>query len=213
MLASASRASRRVFQTHRQIKTSFRSLSTTTADKQVNKQVNTDAGVFDKIAFIGTGKMAQALIHPLIDKGVQPASQIQVFDVSESAMRHMESAYPGIQTANSIPELVAGADLVLCAVKPQNLTESFFAECRKGHPTDESIFLSIIAGKKASTFEEGGFSKIVRSMPNTPAQIGQGMTVWSCTSNLTAGERKKIRSILGSTGKSVSCLLSFLSFR
>jgi pyrroline-5-carboxylate reductase len=204
MLASASR---RAFQTgpsllRHQWTTALALRSLSSAAATATDPLPTKP-VFGKIAFIGTGKMAQALIHPLIEKGVQPASQIQVFDVSESAMRHMESAYPGVQTANSIPELVKGADLVLCAVKPQNLTESFFKECRKGQPTDESIFLSIIAGKKASTFEEGGFSKIVRSMPNTPATIGQGMTVWSCTPNLTADERKKIRSILGSTGKSM----------
>jgi len=158
--------------------------------------------VFGKISFIGTGKMAQAILQPLIEKGVQPADQITVFDAIPKTMQHMAERY-GVQTANSIPEAIAGADLVLCAVKPQNLTDQFFAECRKAEPTDDSILLSVIAGKPSEIYQKGGFQKIVRSMPNTPATIGQGMTVWSCTPNLTAAERKKIRLILSSTGKSV----------
>jgi len=65
------------------------------------------------------------------------------------------------------------------------------------------IALSIIAGKAINVFYDGGFTKIVRSMPNTPATIGQGMTVWSCTENLTVEERKKIRDILSTCGKSM----------
>lgn len=159
-------------------------------------------GVFRKIACIGTGKMAQAILHPLIEQGVQPADGFTVFDAQPVTMQKLQEKY-GVQTADSIPEALADADMILCAVKPQNLTEQFFEECRKANPTEESIFLSVIAGKPSATYERGGFSKIVRSMPNTPATIGQGMTVWSCTPNLTAQERKKIRTILSSTGKSV----------
>jgi pyrroline-5-carboxylate reductase len=99
-----------------------------------------------------------------------------------------------------------GADLVICCVKPQNLTEGFFNECLKANLRDDSIFLSVIAGKTIDTFRQGGFERIVRSMPNTPASIGQGMTVWSCTDNLTTSERKKIKGILSSFGKSVRIL-------
>lgn len=159
------------------------------------------------MACIGTGKMAQAMIQPLIAKGVQPADQIAVFDVRGDYMQDVATQYPGVRTANSIPELVASADLVVCAVKPQNITADFLAECRKGMEAnpraDETILLSVIAGKPSRAFLPGGFSRIVRSMPNTPATIGQGMTVWSCTPNLTAAERQSMRTILSSTGKSV----------
>lgn len=147
--------------------------------------------------------MAQAMIHPLIQTGVQPAEKLTVFDVSPAAMEQMATKY-GVQTSNSIPELIHEANLVLCAVKPQNLTDDFFAECRKGQPAENAIFLTVVAGKPSSLYaSKSGFSKIVRSMPNTPAMIGHGMTVWSCTPNLTSEERKKMRLILSSTGKSV----------
>jgi pyrroline-5-carboxylate reductase len=63
--------------------------------------------------------------------------------------------------------------------------------------------LSVIAGKPMSVFEEGGFTKVARSMPNTPAQIGKGMTVWSCTTNIDSDERDKIMQMLCSFGLQV----------
>ena len=135
---------------------------------------NTSAvAVFNKIAFLGTGKMAQAMIEPLIKTGLQPASQIHVYDVSSSAMKAVTTKY-GIQTSKSPAEVVDGADLVVCAVKPQNLTPEFFESL--GKPSAHTTLLSVIAGKPMSTFTSGGFTKVARSMPNTPAQIGQGMT-------------------------------------
>jgi len=164
------------------------------------------AGVFDKIACIGTGKMAEAILQPMIEQGVQPASDVYIFDASPQTMDKAAEKF-GVNKSMSIPELVDGADLVLCCVKPQNLTDGFFDELTKGNPSKDTILLSIIAGKAVEVFRRGGFSKIVRSMPNTPAMIGQGMTVWSCTPNLSADERKKIRDVLSSCGKSVRLAL------
>lgn len=159
-------------------------------------------GVFEKIACIGTGKMAQAIIEPMIKKGVQPADRFAIYDVSDKLMAKLKDDL-GVQTSTSIPGAVNGADLVICAVKPQNLDASFFAEMRKGKPEPDSILMSVIAGKSMETFYDCGFEKIVRSMPNTPAMIGQGMTVWSGTPNITSDERRKIRQIMSSFGKSL----------
>jgi len=165
-------------------------------------------GVFHKISFIGSGMMAQAVMEPLIANKLQPANQIMVFDVNFSTMQKLEAQH-GVQCAESIKELVDDSDLIICAVKPQNLTGSFFQEIQKGIEVSskEPIFLSVIAGKGMSVFEQGGLTKIVRSMPNTPATIGQGMTVWSATPNLTVEERKKIKQVLSSCGKSVRAIL------
>jgi pyrroline-5-carboxylate reductase len=98
-------------------------------------------------------------------------------------------------------KVIKDADLVICAVKPQNLDRSFFESL--GTPSDNTTLLSIVAGKSMETFLDGGFSKIARSMPNTPAQIGQGMTVWTCTNNIESDEREKIKHVLGSMGKAL----------
>jgi pyrroline-5-carboxylate reductase len=163
---------------------------------------------FHKIACIGTGKMAQAVLRPMINTGLQSADKVSVFDVSMNTMEQVQEDL-GVNITDTIGECMDGADLVICAVKPQNLTPAFWNECLKANLRDDAIFLSVIAGKTVDTFRAGGFDKIVRSMPNTPAAIGQGMTVWSCTENLSSGERKKIKNILSSFGKSVRYILSY----
>ena len=117
-------------------------------------------------------------------------------------MQQITQSYRGITASRSIHECVKDADLVICAVKPQNLTETFFTEIRKGANPD-GIVLSVVAGKSMSTYYDCGYTKVVRSMPNTPAIIGQGMTVWSATENLTIDDREKIRIVLSCCGKSV----------
>ena len=159
-------------------------------------------GVFNKIACVGAGMMAQAFIEPMIAGKVQPQEKFAVFDVNVTTMQQITRSYHGITASGSIHECVKDADLVICAVKPQNLTEAFFAEMKKGANPD-GIVLSVIAGKSLRTYYEGGYTKIVRSMPNTPATIGQGMTVWSATENLTVDEREKIRIVLNCCGQSV----------
>lgn len=158
--------------------------------------------------------MAQAVMEPMIVSQLQPPAGFTVYDVNDSTLQSLHDKY-GVNTADSIPECLDNADLVLCAVKPQNLTPRFYAELQKCDTRQNSILLSVIAGKAMSCFEQGGFTKIVRSMPNTPATIGQGMTVWSCTPNLTTEERKKIRQVLSSCGKSVRrmkliCMYGFM---
>ena len=160
------------------------------------------SGVFNKIACVGAGMMAQAFIEPMIAGKVQPPEKVAVFDVNLSTMQSITETYRGISVSESIHECVKDADLVICAVKPQNLTEAFFTEMRKGANPD-GILLSVIAGKSLRAYYEGGYTKVVRSMPNTPATIGQGMTVWSATENLTVDERERIRIVLNCLGKSV----------
>jgi NADP oxidoreductase coenzyme F420-dependent len=113
---------------------------------------------FEKVAFLGTGKIAQAIISPLIKTGLQPAERVAIFDVSVPAQ--------------SIPELVDGADLLVCAVKPQNITEGLCTELKKANIPINATFLSVIAGLPLQTYYATGYKKIVRSMPNTPAMIG-----------------------------------------
>jgi pyrroline-5-carboxylate reductase len=165
------------------------------------------SGVYEKIAFCGAGQMAQAMIDPLIRTGLQPASRVAVFDVSNKILRQVVGQHPGIQMAGSIPELVKDADLLVLAVKPQNISPEFLAQFSPDHGAHlrpDLTLLSILAGTPISRFTaSGNFSRVARSMPNTPAMIGQGMTVWASTNNLTAGDRDRIQKILSCFGKSI----------
>ena len=135
--------------------------------------------LLDKISVIGAGMMAQAIVEPLVNSGVQPAEQVCVYDVSDKQMEFMNSTF-GTQTAQTIDECLVDTDLVILAVKPQNLTDSFFGLLQNARPNakENAIMLSIIAGTPIDTLRQGSFQKVVRSMPNTPATIGQGMTTW-----------------------------------
>lgn len=151
--------------------------------------------------------MAQAMISPLIDTKVQPAEEITVYDVSTNAMDHVSSSYPGIGVAQTIPDCVADADLIVLAVKPQNVNK-VYAEIRRARSAstlrDDAVILSIIAGLPISSFANGtGLPKVARSMPNTPAQIGKGVTVWSCTDSVSLGERSRIKEVLCCFGKAI----------
>eukprot|EP00536_Pseudo-nitzschia_multiseries_P001592 jgi/Psemu1/181511/e_gw1.20.106.1 len=170
--------------------------------------------MFDKITFIGTGKMAQAMIDPLIANGFQEAENVAVYDVSTKSMENMKSKFPGIQTSESIGEAVNDADCIVLAVKPQNVNESFWNEFP---PTgvqsnntgssftlrEDATLLSILAGTPVKDFAPSGISKIVRSMPNTPSMIGEGMTVWCCTPSLTSCDRQSVSKLLNTFGKAI----------
>jgi len=154
--------------------------------------------------------MAQALIAPLITQKLQAPSSINAFDVSDEALKQVEELYPGVQVSNSIQDSVQDANLIVYAVKPQNVGK-VHAEIRRAKEDrgtdgvrDDAIILSVAAGTPIANFVEGSLvEKVARSMPNTPAQIGAGVTVWSCTENINADERKKIKTVLDSFGKSV----------
>lgn len=181
-------ASKILCQPYRGWTCSFRSKSTST---------------YEKISFIGTGKMAQALIAPLIETSIQPAEKITVYDVSTSAMKNISEKFKGVQTSESIPQAIEGSDLVIMAVKPQNVN-NVYEEMRKSNIRNDATLLSVIAGKTIDNLVAGsGIRKVCRSMPNTPAIIGQGMTVWCCTTNIPSEERNQISSVLESFGKSI----------
>lgn len=166
------------------------------------------SGMYDKMAFIGSGKMAQAMIKPLIANGYQPEEKIAIYDVSTSTTKEVKKEFQNIQVAKSIEEVVTNADFVVCAVKPQNVDPSFWTQFPKTIRPD-ATFLSILAGTPVIAFNPSGFTKIVRSMPNTPATIGQGITVWCCTPNLSSTDRDQVKNVLGTFGKEVCSPLQY----
>lgn len=148
--------------------------------------------------------MAQALIHPLVSTNLQPVEDITIFDVSSTVMKSISEEFDGkINTSKSISEAIEGADMVVMAVKPQNLCK-VYKEIRNSNVREDCTLLSVVAGKPIENFVKGsGIQKIARSMPNTPAQVGQGVTVWTATPNIEAEERERIKQVLSSFGKEI----------
>jgi pyrroline-5-carboxylate reductase len=153
-----------------------------------------------RIAFIGPGVMAEAMIAgTLRQKLVRPEDLIACGPRSERS-GELQKKY-GIQAAADNSAAVRGADVVVISVKPQRLTEVMRG--LKGI-SPEALVLSIVAGASIKKLSTGLRHKaVVRSMPNTPGQIGQGITVWTASHETTAKQRDIARQILGALGQEI----------
>ncbi len=154
-----------------------------------------------KIAFIGGGNMGEAMLSAILGKGLSTPQAVSVSDVSESRRQHLEQKY-GITVMSSNQQAVDRGDVVVLAIKPQNLVE-VMAELN-GRLTQKQLVLSIIAGARIDALRLGlNHNCIVRAMPNTPAQIGEGMSVWAATPEVTEPQKGWAGSILGTMGKEI----------
>jgi len=167
-------------------------------------KTQTSQAAFNKIAFLGGGKMGQAILKPLVSSGLQPASQVMVCDPNPDTLSQIMKDNAGVKTTQSIQELLSDADLIVCAVKPQNITPKLLKQIHDApRKPSHGTFLSVIAGVPLDSYAPTGYSKIVRSMPNTPAMLGRGMTVWCATDSLTSSERNRINEVLKCLGETV----------
>jgi pyrroline-5-carboxylate reductase len=154
-----------------------------------------------RISFIGSGAMGEAIIKGLVAQEVVRASQIMASDPVATRREQMESQF-GVLTTSSNLEAVKEADVVVLSVKPQILPK-VMAEL-KGQIPPEALLLSIVAGVPIATMQRGlDHDRIVRTMPNTPAQVGKGMTVWVATPSVTAEQRTLTQQILNALGEQV----------
>jgi pyrroline-5-carboxylate reductase len=153
------------------------------------------------IALIGSGAMGEAAIIGLLAKEFTRAENIHASDPLAVRLADLHERY-GIATFNDNIAAVRGADLVLLAVKPQKLDKVLYG--LQNQIPDESLVLSIIAGATIQTISEGlNHDAIVRAMPNTPAQIGQGITVWTSSPSVTANQAELARQVLSALGQEI----------
>lgn len=153
-----------------------------------------------KICFIGGGNMGEAIVKSLLAKGLAKPDDITASDVSEARRDILKKKYH-VKTVTNNKQAVSGAEVVVLAIKPQELTK-VLAEL-KGLLA-KRLVLSIIAGATIETLEDGlGHSVIVRAMPNMPAQIGEGMTVWTTTADVNQKQKDMAQSILAAMGKEI----------
>jgi pyrroline-5-carboxylate reductase len=154
-----------------------------------------------KIAFIGGGNMGEAMLAGILQKRLTSPDQVLVSDIKEDRLRYLAQKY-GVRITVSNRGAAEGAEIVVLAVKPQNLREVMLDLDGRLRPVQ--LVLSIIAGVRVDTLRQGlNHSSVVRAMPNTPAQIGEGMTVWVATKEVTPQQKKMAGSILGAMGKEI----------
>jgi pyrroline-5-carboxylate reductase len=150
------------------------------------------------VAFIGGGMMAGAMIHALIHNNQVTPQQVIVGEPVAERRDELLQRYDVRVTTNNV-EAVQGADIVILAVKPQVLPR-VMPELR-GHIGNSSLVLSIVAGMPVVTIRNGlHHPAVVRVMPNTPAQIGEGMSVWTAAPEVAEAQRAQAQAILQTMG-------------
>ncbi len=154
-----------------------------------------------KIAFIGPGAMAEAMIGGLVHREVAAPQALLAAGPRQERLDELCQRYAiGGYTDNAA---AAGqADVVVLSVKPQRLGRVL--EGLRGAIQPHALVLSIVAG--ASIEKIGGglqHAIIVRSMPNTPAKIGQGITVWTASPQVSSEQQEMTRQILGALGQEI----------
>jgi pyrroline-5-carboxylate reductase len=165
--------------------------------------MNTDIQSFDgTIAFIGGGNMARSLIGGLVARGT-PAGAIRVAEPVE-ALRESLARDFGVQVSADNAQAAAGADTWVLAVKPQVMR----AVCEALAPVAQAarpLVVSIAAGITSAQLERwlGGNTAVVRTMPNTPALLGAGVTGLFANAGVDAAGRERTESLLSAAGKTV----------
>ena len=152
-----------------------------------------------RIAFVGAGMMGEAMIAGLLKDGLLPADQIIATGPREERRQYLHERF-GIQVTDDNRDAAEHADIVVFALKPQTLPKVL--PTLRGAIKAPDLVLSIIAGVPIATFRDTlAHATVVRAMPNTPAQIAEGMTVWTATESVTDAQRRSVQMILGALGR------------
>jgi pyrroline-5-carboxylate reductase len=152
-----------------------------------------------RIAFIGGGNMASAIIGGLLKQGLPPA-QVSVVEPFGEARERLLGSF-GVTAQEQPDAALAGAQLVVWAVKPQTFKDA--AAQARPHVA-QALHLSVAAGIRSDSIAQWlGTERIVRAMPNTPALVGKGMTGLYARPAVDAGDRGRVEQVMATTGDSL----------
>lgn len=151
------------------------------------------------VSFIGGGVMGEAMMKGLISQRLVEPQQIIVADPREDRGAELSERY-GIRYTRDNEEAADAANILVLSIKPQ-VFDLVLPTVRRGAHS-ASLVLSILAGVRIERIANGlANASVVRAMPNTPAQIGQGITVWTATPEVRPRELEQARKLLGALGE------------
>lgn len=162
-----------------------------------------------RLAFIGCGAMAEAMIAGLLRKKLVDPANVVGSHPRQARREELHVKY-GIEMVEqnrdaataAAPELAQNGSIVILAIKPQRLSKVL--EELKGSIHPDSVIVSIVAGAKIQTItDELLHAAVVRAMPNTPAQIGEGATAWTVSSAVSEQQETQVRALFEALGKTV----------
>jgi pyrroline-5-carboxylate reductase len=151
------------------------------------------------IGFVGAGVMAESMIAGMLARGVVNQTQIAASHPRSERRSAIEGRF-GVKTDTSNEVVASSSDIIFLTVKPQALWE--IMPQLAGSLRSDQVVVSIVAGATIELLEEGlGHLAIARVMPNTPAQIGEGMMVWHATPEVDESQRSTIQKLLAALGE------------
>lgn len=152
-----------------------------------------------KIAFLGSGNLASAIVRGLIARGVYPPAEIACTSKGGETARRLAAA-TGIACEPDLPRLLASPDIVVVAFKPQSLAS---ADARLAELTAGKLVVSLLAGKRLARLARAfpRARNLVRTMPNTPAAIGAGITPYCALAPLSPADHAAVEAMLGALGQ------------
>jgi pyrroline-5-carboxylate reductase len=152
----------------------------------------------DTLAFVGCGMMGEAMVKGLLREGLVDPRQIVASHPRAERCAELENRY-GIRVTDNNRDAAEEATFLVLAVKPQFLAE-VVADLRGG-VRPETTVLTIVAGARMERIAgDLGVSRVVRAMPNTPAQIGRGISVWTATPEVDSVGRDTVSVVLSALG-------------
>ncbi len=154
-----------------------------------------------KYALIGPGVMAEAIIAGLLRQEITTPENILAAGPRQKRVDELHQRY-GIQAYTDNCQAASQADVVILSIKPQRMSKVLAGLA--GQIPENALVLSIIAGATIQVISEGlRHPAVVRSMPNTPAQIGEGIAVWTASQAVSPEQLNLARKILGALGQEV----------
>ncbi len=150
-----------------------------------------------KLAFIGGGVMGEAIISGILSNGLAQPQDVAACDILPQRRDHLSSTY-SIKTVDQPAPALEGADIAVLAVKPQEFPTAARSLSLKSGQTVMSIMAGVTIARIRDALKHDA---IVRAIPNTPAQVGEGMTVWTAADAVSDAAREEVRSILAVLGQ------------
>lgn len=153
-----------------------------------------------RLGFIGTGNMGTALAKTIAASGLIKPENIYIYDVDTARAKELADKL-NIKLAGSNNEVVKNSDAIILAVKPVYI-KTVLEGCKQDF-TSSKMLISIAVGVPIKTYKEilGEDSKVIRTMPNTPAMVGEGMTLITCDKNINAEEKQFAIDLFKCVGK------------
>ena len=154
-----------------------------------------------KLAFIGGGVMGEAIIAGVLANKLAAASGVTVCEIVAERRKYLADTHD-VAVSDDPVKTVVGAEIVVLAVKPQEFATA--GKALAGNLGDSQTVMSIMAGVTSQTISSTlKHEAVVRAIPNTPAQIGAGMTVWTATADVPQAGRQSVASVLSVLGQEI----------